>query len=436
MNPKDKQNVGLATEFLYTLSHGLKCPSLPNISIRVASNEEDLRHLSIIIDGILCLYSYVTLSIEEQLQYVSKAAFTLLLLYRKLKGNLIPSQLYHDLQSTFENVYFCSSKFQVHHPDSPIFLFLLGTDALERLFGNMRQKSKSSFDCLDMINICRAMTECSKVLDSHPEWVASSSKLMSRICLDYSKPSNWDKSKLTLASVNIPAMWEIGRHHTETAFLGKSDCDFFQMMSSNVTLLKPFGNRKVGVREIITDYSQVDVNETEVVNAMDTHLPNSEQPGFSANESVSISTSDISSIVDYVEEPSGTKYDNQIQIEGEYFFKASVVRQLFDQSSASSDRLKRVQAMGKYMDEGKSDMNLDNIVMLGDPILHKISVAVIKDIIVAGKKRRFCKVKSFMMPTFPWSSKILTLCCMTLICLFGMVSIKETSLLFLVLNAI
>ena len=159
MNPKDKQNVGLATEFLYTLCHGLKCPSLPNISIRVASNEGDLRHLSIIIEGILCLYSYVTLSIEEQLQYVSKAAFTLLLLYRKLKGNLIPSQLYHDLQSTFENVYFCSSKFQVHHPDSPIFLFLLGTDALEQLFGNMRQKSKSSFDCLDMINICRAMTE-------------------------------------------------------------------------------------------------------------------------------------------------------------------------------------------------------------------------------------------------------------------------------------
>ena len=64
----------------------------------------------------------------------------------------------------------------------PIFLFLLGTDALERLFGNMWQKSKSSFDCLDMINICRAMTECSKVLDSHPEWVASLSKLMSRIC--------------------------------------------------------------------------------------------------------------------------------------------------------------------------------------------------------------------------------------------------------------
>ena len=40
------------------------------------------------------------------------------------------------------------------------------------------------------------------------------------------------------------------------------------------------------------------------------------------------------------------------------------------------------------MDEGKSDMNLDNIVMLGDPILHKISVAVIKDIIVAGKKEK------------------------------------------------
>ena len=70
INPKDKQNVGLATNFLYTLSLGLKSTSLSSVSIRVASVEEDFRYFSTIIDGILCLYSYVTLAIEQQLEYV------------------------------------------------------------------------------------------------------------------------------------------------------------------------------------------------------------------------------------------------------------------------------------------------------------------------------------------------------------------------------
>ena len=65
------------------------------------------------------------------------------------------------------------------------------------------------------------------------------------------------------------------------------------------------------------------------------------------------------------------------------------MRQLFDQSSASSDRLKRVHAMGKYVDEQReSDRNLDNVVMLGDPLLYKTLVAVIKNIKVAAKKEK------------------------------------------------
>lgn len=111
INPKDKQNVGMATEFLFTLSQGLRSPELKNINLRIAAIADDLMMYADIIDGLLCIYSFVEFSIEEQLKHVSHAAFTLLSLYRKLKGKIIPTVLYHDLQSTFENIYFCASKY-------------------------------------------------------------------------------------------------------------------------------------------------------------------------------------------------------------------------------------------------------------------------------------------------------------------------------------
>ena len=80
---------------------------------------------------------------------------------------------------------------------------------------------------------------------------------------------------------------------------------------------------------------------------------------------------------------------NQVQIGDEYFSKASIVCQLFERPSASSDRLKRVPAMGEYVDEQKnSDLDLNNVVMLGDPLLYKNSVALIQEIKIGTKKEK------------------------------------------------
>lgn len=71
-------------------------------------------------------------------------------------------------------------------------------------------------------------------------------------------------------------------------------------------------------------------------------------------------------------------------IDGKYFYKASVIRQLFDSSSASSDRLVRIRSLGNYKDS-ESSLALDNLIMLGDPILVKRSIAVVKNIKLANK---------------------------------------------------
>ena len=85
-----------------------------------------------------------------------------------------------------------------------------------------------------------------------------------------------------------------------------------------------------------TDWSQIDVVETITVMESDIQQSKSEEELSESEEEKIESESEeetpiVSSIIDYVDEPSGARHDNQIQIEGEYFFKASIVRQLFDQ---------------------------------------------------------------------------------------------------------
>ena len=165
--------------------------------------------MHLIINGMLCLYAFVKDSIEDQLKKVAAAAHMLFALHREYNGKLFPNQLYHDLQSTFINFFFCAAKYKIHHLDEPLYSILLGTDILERLFGNYRLKMDvNSLDALELIYTTRAITKCEEILESHPTWVSNSGEVMDRLSLDYSKPSNWNSDTLILRDVDIKRMWE------------------------------------------------------------------------------------------------------------------------------------------------------------------------------------------------------------------------------------
>ena len=127
----------------------------------------------------LCFYAFVTDSIEDQLKKVLAAAHMLFALHREYNGKLFPNQLYHDLQSTFINFFFCAAKYKIHHPDEPLYSILLGTDILERLFENYRlKKGVNNLDALELIYTTQAVTKCEEILESHPTWVSNSVKVM------------------------------------------------------------------------------------------------------------------------------------------------------------------------------------------------------------------------------------------------------------------
>ena len=90
----------------------------------------------------------------------------------------------------------------------------------------------------------------------------------------------------------------------ETVFLGQNGCDFFEMMSQGVTLLKPFGDRKVGVSSLTIDWSQSDImpveSETTELSSSTSHTNDKEAV---------VAETPTSSIIDYLDEPAGGKHD-------------------------------------------------------------------------------------------------------------------------------
>ena len=129
---------------------------------------------------------------------------------------------------------------------------LLGTDVLERMFGNMRLKyGHTGFDSLELLYCIRATNKTNEILTKHDDWTKSCDKVMKRLSLAYSKPSSWGVDTLKMRNVSIKSCWDKGRVQTEE-FLQNSDCkeleemDFFALSSSpSISLLKPKG-KKIG----------------------------------------------------------------------------------------------------------------------------------------------------------------------------------------------
>ncbi|KAI0373378.1 hypothetical protein BV20DRAFT_1034096 [Pilatotrama ljubarskyi] len=77
-------------------------------------------------------------SLSEQLAALSKYAHMSFTLFRLGGNNVRPHQLYSDTHCTVKNAYFCMAKQQALDSTQPFYLFWVGDDRLEELFGIVR----------------------------------------------------------------------------------------------------------------------------------------------------------------------------------------------------------------------------------------------------------------------------------------------------------
>ena len=89
-------------------------------------------------------YINIYMGLYEQLQSLSTVAHLAVLLYMHANSQnaFIQSQLYQDTQIAIKNVYFCIAKTKQDNPSGKFFIYQLGSDRLEWIFGWIQSQSE------------------------------------------------------------------------------------------------------------------------------------------------------------------------------------------------------------------------------------------------------------------------------------------------------
>ena len=112
LNPADKQNVPLAVKLLELLAKEVDTKNLSPGLKDVLPAFKLLREICI---GLLSLFARPSMNINEILGRASTLSHILMIL-KNHRDIELPNVLYHDLQSTVQNLYFMTPKFKVYFP--------------------------------------------------------------------------------------------------------------------------------------------------------------------------------------------------------------------------------------------------------------------------------------------------------------------------------
>ncbi|KAF7338629.1 hypothetical protein MVEN_02089200 [Mycena venus] len=135
--PHDPQDVPRAIELLEAvvavgeLDYG-------NMDANTCGDVDALRLLGSVIKAILEPFTNVHMSLTEQITSLSTFAHLSFTLFRVSRTQYMSNQLYGDSQTMVKNAIFCLAKQQVLDPNEPFYIFQVGDDPLERLFGKLR----------------------------------------------------------------------------------------------------------------------------------------------------------------------------------------------------------------------------------------------------------------------------------------------------------
>jgi hypothetical protein len=139
---------------------------------------------------LLKIFRKPTINLLDQLSQLAYSSHLIFYIYRKWHGKFLPAQLYHDIQATIQDAFVVTRKVREKCESSQLFLYQLGTDQLEALFGIVRTLTHArNCDYLELIDRLKIAFQIFQVYVNHPDW-----KRVSRICSytnDYSSADSW-----------------------------------------------------------------------------------------------------------------------------------------------------------------------------------------------------------------------------------------------------
>jgi len=260
VSPGDKQDVKLVYDLLSSIA--VLPRALPTDSPITHATWTALRLVGKLYGHFLDAYTNINLSLHEQLRNLSAAAHLVMAIYSYDKGDSMPSQMYFDIQTTIKNVFFCVAKTQVYNPDGKFWIILIGTDALECLFGRIRTMigNDSNADHLQLANRVESAAICSQILAENPDWEKGPRHLTLKTWrdeagdvsakIDHINPASW-KGDVYVKNVVILTSWEEGRRLVSEELEEADYIPPFDNMDAGVgyDIFCPFG----GGRKVLLD---------------------------------------------------------------------------------------------------------------------------------------------------------------------------------------
>ena len=360
-NPEDSQDVKMAFDMLKDVWN------LPRTSTNSRQGfleaQEALWILGRLLLHMVFPYLCVDFSLSEQIEHLSAAAHLAIILYRLAGKQFIPTNLFTDLMIMIKNAIFCVAKAKIDDPDGEFWLILLGTDRLEELFSILRTMvgNDANLDILQLVSCLAGTTEVSNILARYPQWDRSPRCLKLPAIshdsefrdipdsADHIKLGSW-RGNVKLKDVSLQTSWNRGRRIIE------QECESLNHVLhkldelDGIDILSPFGTLLVNVPladddideslEVPTDAlanitTELDFHETEMRVTVEDEL--------AAN--LTSSNSEITKA-----------FDSKVLINSTAKNKARALKDFskFCKHTGSTDRLKRVQSVLRYVDHGNS----------------------------------------------------------------------------------
>ncbi|KAM5537691.1 hypothetical protein V8D89_008640 [Ganoderma adspersum] len=217
MNPADSQDVPHAIEFLEAIE---VIGSLPTTSCDPAVCHEAALIGAVgelfvsFIDAFIC----PDWSLTEQLTALSKFAHASFAFFRHSSVNFMPKQLYGDMQTTVKNAYFCVAKQQLLDDSRPFYLFWLGDDHLETLFGRVciQGGHNPNFSFKQLLDQLGAAMDLDAIFARHPHLDSGFRRLKITRTehLDHLNPKSWCGCAM-VNKVSLESAWMAGRSQAE-----------------------------------------------------------------------------------------------------------------------------------------------------------------------------------------------------------------------------
>ena len=133
----------------------------------------------------------------------------------------MPSQTYFNWMTNIKNQYLCVAKTQVNNPNRSWWLILVGTDALESLFGQVHTMigADSNADIKQLANHIESAALCNQILAENPHWECGPCRLAMKTWrdeagdistkLDHINLASW-RSNVAVKSMVLLTCWENG----------------------------------------------------------------------------------------------------------------------------------------------------------------------------------------------------------------------------------